>query len=170
MKIDLYWVIKSYDRGLASLDHILRKGSEYALAQGVSEAEMLEWRLAPDMNPLWFQIATVINFYYRYLVQVLETEAPEAPGAGASVADYLAAIAAARAHFASVTPEQLAGHDEDLKTLKRPDGDMVQPLERWIAVAGTPNFYFHLTIAYALFRLHGAPLGKTDFMKGGFAD
>ena len=27
-----------------------------------------------------------------------------------------------------------------------------------------PNFYFHLTLAYAILRHNGLPLGKRDFM------
>ena len=30
-----------------------------------------------------------------------------------------------------------------------------------------PNFFFHETVAYALLRGQGAPIGKTDFLAGG---
>jgi hypothetical protein len=29
-----------------------------------------------------------------------------------------------------------------------------------------PNFFFHITIAYALLRANGAPIGKMDFLGG----
>ena len=29
-----------------------------------------------------------------------------------------------------------------------------------------PNFYFHVTCAYAILRHNGVPLGKMDFMMG----
>jgi hypothetical protein len=32
-----------------------------------------------------------------------------------------------------------------------------------------PNFFFHLTTAYAILRSKGVPLGKGDFL-GGFVD
>ena len=30
-----------------------------------------------------------------------------------------------------------------------------------------PNFYFHVTTAYALLRHAGVDLGKTDYLRGG---
>jgi len=31
----------------------------------------------------------------------------------------------------------------------------------------TPNFYFHVTTAYALLRHNGVEIGKTDYLAGG---
>lgn len=31
---------------------------------------------------------------------------------------------------------------------------------------GQPNFFFHLTTAYALLRAQGVPIGKRDFFGG----
>lgn len=30
-----------------------------------------------------------------------------------------------------------------------------------------PNFWFHVTTAYAICRAQGAPIGKVDFLAGG---
>jgi uncharacterized protein len=32
---------------------------------------------------------------------------------------------------------------------------------------GVPNFYFHNSMIYALFRGHEAPIGKWDYLRGG---
>ncbi len=168
MKVDLYWVFKGFDNGLVGLQHVLAKGGDYARAQGVSEAEMLEWRLAPDMNPLRYQISTAINVYWRWTSRILQIDQPAGPGDEATVADLNAAIIAARAHFATLTPEQFIGLDEQPRTLQIRGQDRTETAERLVQGSAITNFYFHLTMVYALFRQHGAPLGKADFLVGSF--
>jgi uncharacterized protein len=38
--------------------------------------------------------------------------------------------------------------------------------EDYLIQYSVPNFYFHLTIAYAILRANGMPLGKMDFIGG----
>lgn len=38
---------------------------------------------------------------------------------------------------------------------------------QWIPGFATPNFYFHLSMAYAILRSKGVALGKRDFFAGG---
>ena len=41
---------------------------------------------------------------------------------------------------------------------------MVFAGETYLKHWGLPNFYFHLTTAYALLRHNAVPLGKLDFL------
>ena len=45
-------------------------------------------------------------------------------------------------------------------------GDELVPLAV-MGLAAEENFFFHETVAYALLRANGAPVGKTDFLAGG---
>ena len=47
---------------LPNLSALLDKGVAHAKATGVSETQMLDWRLIGDMAPLSFQLMVVINF------------------------------------------------------------------------------------------------------------
>lgn len=38
------------------------------------------------------------------------------------------------------------------------------PARQYVADFLLPNFYFHITTAYAILRKLGVPLGKSDFM------
>ena len=38
---------------------------------------------------------------------------------------------------------------------------------QWIAGFATTNFYFHLSMVYAILRSRGVPLGKRDLFAGG---
>lgn len=44
---------------------------------------------------------------------------------------------------------------------------MRMPGLKYVQEFGLPNFYFHSSMVYALFRGKGAPIGKWDYLKGG---
>ena len=44
---------------------------------------------------------------------------------------------------------------------------MTLPVGQWIPGFAMPNFYFHLSIAYAILRARGVQIGKRDFFAGG---
>ena len=62
MTVSLFTFVDLYSKGLTTLDSLLAKGAAFAASTGVSEADMLNWRLADDMNPLSFQVIVVTNF------------------------------------------------------------------------------------------------------------
>ena len=50
--------------------------------------------------------------------------------------------------------------------LKFPQGEMRFPGGFYLTGFAIPNFYFHVTTAYALLRHKGVVLGKMDFLGG----
>lgn len=54
--MNLATVVLGWDKLLVTADHLLDRGAEHAAVNGVSEAEMLDWQLAPDMFTLRRQI------------------------------------------------------------------------------------------------------------------
>jgi len=39
--------------------------------------------------------------------------------------------------------------------------------QSYLITFAIPNFFFHVTTAYAILRKEGVPIGKTDYMLGG---
>ena len=76
MPVDLFTVVDLYDRALGSAIHILGKGREFASGQGVSDEEMLGWRLIGDMNPLAFQLQVLANFTRQWPARAAGIEVP----------------------------------------------------------------------------------------------
>ena len=76
MTVSLFTFVNLYDRQLGTLDHLLTKGAEFAKATGVSEAEMLNWRLIDDMQPLRFQIMVMCNFTKQWTARVAGLPVP----------------------------------------------------------------------------------------------
>ena len=169
MTVSLYSFVGMYDHALDTAAHLLTKGCEFAAANGVSEADMLGWKLTEDMHPLAFQLAIVINFSTSFTARAAGIDVPAAvTGAELDVAGFRAAIASAKAFLAGITPEQFAGRDDTTFSVKL--GDVMEPTlpaGQWITGFATTNILFHTSIAYAILRMKGVQIGKIDLFSSG---
>ncbi len=62
---------------------------------------------------------------------------------------------------------QFEGAESRQITLKEGGRDMEFSGIRYLETWAKPNFYFHVTTAYAILRHNGIELGKPDFLAGG---
>lgn len=167
--VSLYTFVDLYARALDTAAHILGKGAAHASAIGAAEAEMLDWRLIDDMQPLRFQLMVVCNFSRQWPARVAGLPVPAEIGSDLDLAGFQAAITDAKAYLAALTPEQFEGRDDLPLTVSIGNGQMEPTLAagRWLTVFATTNLYFHLSTAYAILRAKGVPLGKADLFAGG---
>lgn len=166
--VTLFSFVDLYRRQLDATAHLLSKGAAFAAEKGIAEADLLNWRLAEDMHPMHFQLRIVINFTRSWPARVADVAVPEAITADLDIAGYQAAIADAKAFLATLTPEQFTGRDDVPLTVKL--GDVMEPTlpaAQWLSVFGTTNIYFHVSMAYAILRHHGVPIGKMDLFAAG---
>lgn len=167
MTIDLFSFVGLYDRQLESLAHILGKGATFATEQGLDPNAILDWRLIDDMHPLRFQAEVVISFSRQWTARVAATPVPDRIEGSVSLDDLHAAIATARADLAALTPAQFAGRDDVPLTIQITDTmEPTLPAAQWLSVFATTNIYFHLSMAYAILRAKGVPIGKIDLFAG----
>jgi hypothetical protein len=165
--VNLYTFVDLYTRVLDTAAHILAKGADHAQVTGASEAEMLDWRLIGDMNPLRFQLMVVCNFPRQWPARVAGLPLPEAVGADLDLAGFQAAITEAKRYLAALTPEMFAGREEIPLTVDIGVIEPTLPAGRWLTVFSTTNVYFHLSMAYAILRAHGVAIGKIDLFPTG---
>ncbi|HWF00396.1 MAG TPA: DUF1993 domain-containing protein [Caulobacteraceae bacterium] len=166
-KVDLYTFTDLYRRVLDSLSHLLGKGAEFAKANGISEAEMLQWRLIDDMSPLAFQVRIVVNFTRAWPARVLGAPLPEDIAQDLSVAQLQHEIAASKAYLADLTAGQFEDRDDvPLQVTLGTGMAPTLPAGQWLSVFATTNIYFHLSIAYAILRSRGVQIGKSDLFAG----
>jgi hypothetical protein len=162
--------IPIYIRALQSSSHILTKGAAFTKSKNIPEAEVLNWRLAPDMNPLSFQLQNICSIAQNLIIIVLGTPLPQSTvkanaSSSTSFAGLQARIANTIELLQNTTREQFEGKDRagvEVRAL----GTKMTGLE-YVQEFGVPNFYFHNSMIYALFRGHGAPIGKWDYLKAG---
>lgn len=167
MTISLFSFVGMYDRVLGSLAHLLDKGADFAAAEKIDPDSILDWQLIDDMNPLRFQAEVVINFARQWTARAAGLPVPEGIAAGSTLDGLRAAIAAAQAELAALAPEQFAGRDDVPLTIKI--GEVMEPTlptGQWVSGFATMNIYFHLSMAYAVLRMKGVPIGKPDLFAG----
>ena len=168
MPVSLFTFVDLFSRQLGTLDHLLTKGGEHAKTLGQSEAQMLNWRLIDDMNPLSFQAMVVCNFTRLWPARVLGLPLPAEISADLDLAGFKAAIAESKAYLAALTAEQFAGRDDVPLTVQIGTGmEPTLPSSQWLTVFANTNIYFHLSMAYAILRSKGVQIGKVDVFAGG---
>lgn len=168
MTVSLFTFIDLFDRQAATASSLLAKGVAHCQAAGISEQEMLGWRLIDDMAPLGFQLMVICNFTRLWPARVAGLPLPAEVGAALDVAGFQAALADARAYLAALTPEQFAGRDEVPLTVTLGTGmSPTLPSAQWLTVFATTNLYFHLSTTYAILRSRGVQIGKPDLFATG---
>jgi hypothetical protein len=67
-------------------------------------------------------------------------------------------------YLATFKPEQIDGSEERQVILKLRGSEVIFTGQQYLLGFATPNFYFHITTAYALLRQCGVEIGKRDFL------
>lgn len=147
-------------RGLATLDHLLDK----AAASGLSEAEVFEARLAPDMRPFPDQIRMASFSARSAMARLAGVEWPRTDDAEATLEALKHTVALSRDFVAGVAPEAFEGAETRPVQLRFPGVELDFVGEGYLTSFALPNFYFHVTTAYAILRHKGVELGKRDYL------
>ena len=167
MTVGLFSFVGLYSQALDTLANILSKGAEHASATGVPEADLLSWRLAEDMFPLRRQAQFVCTLAKQWPARVAGLAAPPSLEGESTLSELHAAIVDAKAYLRELKPEQFEGRDNIPFTLDLGELKPTLPMGQWVSGFATTNFYFHLSMSYAILRMRGVPLGKRDFFAGG---
>jgi hypothetical protein len=145
---------------LEVLEHLLDIGEKHFGDAGAFMGK----RLAEDMLPFGAQVAFACNaprgFAQWCAGQPIDNLAP---GSIETVEQARTAIAQTKALVAAIAVD-----DAQLDQVKRvglgPGRYCELPGHQYAADYLLPNLYFHVTAAYAILRLLGAPLGKSDYL------
>jgi uncharacterized protein len=150
-------------RYLAQLQGLLDLAARHLTTHGVDEADMMHTRLAPDMMPLHQQATVAVNFAFRTCAplagRTVDIAAPVAP----SLAALAARIGQAQAFLRELRPEEFTGAGKRLARDRAGLADIALEGSRYAAEYALPNFFFHLSMVYALLRQQGVAIGKPDF-------
>lgn len=169
MTINAFTFVGMFDHVLRAAAHVLEKGRAHAEAHGVSEREMLGWRLIDDMQPLSFQLDVICRFSRQWLARVAGLPVPDgAPSdIDLDVAGFQRAIVDARGYLQSLKPEQFEGRDAvDITQTIIPGLTLTKSGEEWLTIFATTNIYFHVSTAYDILRSRGVQIGKADLFPG----
>jgi hypothetical protein len=151
-------------RGLGALDKILDKAAAYAEARKIDPAVLLASRLAPDMFPLSRQIQIACDFAKSPIARLAGMEVPKFEDVETTIPEFKARIARTLDFVRSVPADKLAGAETRTIEWKAGPNEMSMPGAAYFGGYVVPNFYFHLSMAYAILRHNGLDIGKKDFL------
>jgi uncharacterized protein len=158
--------IPIYLRGLQNAAHILSKAEAHAKENGILDNDVMEWRLAPDMEPLGFQVQTICGAAQNVIGLVTDDIQSSVLGDShetTTFADLHRLLRSTIGALAALDRESFEGRDSARVVVL---GRGITGLE-YVQKFGVPNFFFHINMMYALFRSRGVPLGKGDYLRGG---
>ncbi|MDE1915956.1 MAG: DUF1993 domain-containing protein [Sphingomonadales bacterium] len=160
---DLYaMTVPVFLRAFRNLDHVLAK----AQASGIDEQDLFGARLIADMLPLSKQVQ-IASDTARFAAVRVGLAAPSAMADEETTLDQLRErVAKTITYLEGVDRAGFAGREDAEVILKLPKGDLHFTGLSYVTDFALPNFFFHVTMAYALLRMKGVPLGKMDFLAG----
>ena len=161
MELSLYSAsAPMFIRGLDVLSGLLDK----AEASALSEAELFEARLAEDMRPFPDQIRMAAFGARSCMARLAGIEWPRTDDSEATIRDLRATVTLTRDFVSQMPSDALEGGEPRPVQLKFPGMELNFVGEGYLTSFALPNFYFHLSMAYAILRSRGVDLGKRDFL------
>lgn len=154
-----------YARMLRNLLIWLDKAEGHAQARSFDSAAFLNTKLSPDMLTFGKQVAIASEVARLAVARLGAMELPAAQGSDESFDGLRARVWDAIGFVEGVSPRQLVGSAERPLVVPQRQGDPLHFtgqtfLQQW----SLPNFFFHVTTAYALLRQAGVELGKADYL------
>jgi hypothetical protein len=150
--------------GLENLSRILDKAVAQAKSEDKDLSTLLEARLAPDMFPFSRQIQITSDVAKMGAAKLAGQEQPSFPDEEKTFPELQQRIAKTLDYVRSFQPEQFEGAEARTVTMKFPNGEMSFVGREYLTGFVLANFYFHITVAYALLRHNGIAIGKMDYL------
>ncbi len=164
MSISYYDVtVPIFKKSLTNLKSFLRKGVEHASENGVTEVQYLDLQLSPDMFPLRRQIQIATDNARGSVARLAGVAPLVLDDTETTLAELEARVDKVVAYLDAVTPEQFTAAATATVTLPYFPGKHFTGHDYLVEYA-LPNFFFHVTTAYAIIRSSGVPLGKRDYL------
>lgn len=166
MTLSLYdAVIPSNIQILGAIDRLLDKAEAFAAEKGMTAAELIDARLAPDMLPFGYQVKSVAEHSIGGFEGVRGGNF--SPSMAAWPTDFAGLHERVRGAIAALEGIDRAEFDALAdKDTQFSMGEMRMPFTggQFLLSFSQPNFYFHATTAYGILRSLGMKIGKRDFL------
>jgi hypothetical protein len=150
---------------LNSLSAILTKAEVLTTEKKFEPTVLLDARLFPDMFPLIRQVQIATDFAKSVSARLAGVDVPAYDDNEQSFTELQGRIGKTLSFIESLTAEQFEG-SETREIVLRPGTPKEKKMvgHTYLSNYGLPQFFFHVTTAYAILRHNGLEVGKGDFM------
>lgn len=159
----IFETLRQMQKQLGQLDRWLEAAEASAKARSFDPNLFLAFRLSPDQFGFARQVQVACDTAKLAASRLSGKEAPSFPDTEQSVGELRTRVQATLAYLAGFSAADFA--DAPTRTISQPrwEGKTMTGADYFLEHA-LPNFFFHLTTAYAILRHNGVPVGKRDFL------
>ena len=162
MKENYILFYNTANRGYNTLVHLLTKAESFCVESGISEEEILDAKLAPDMFNFKRQVQIFTDGTVGGIYRLAGLDKPAMPDNEVTFAELKVRVETARGFLAKIDPNTVEGMEErkiSLPWMKGMHFEAKTFLQDFLFM----NNIFHLTTAYDILRMKGVQIGKMDF-------
>jgi uncharacterized protein len=161
--MDAFTTVRQFAKMLENLDRWLVTGVSFAEKKKFDADVLGRSRLAPDQYELVRQVQSACD-QAKYAAAYLSGQAaPSHPDTEKTISELRARIQTCLKYLRSVESAAYAGAAERRVAPPWLNGKWMRG-DAYLTELAIPNFYFHVTTAYAILRHNGVELGKMDFI------
>jgi hypothetical protein len=154
-----------FEINLNALSGILDKAEAYAAAKKIDPAVLLHSRLAPDMFDLVRQVQVATDQARRGAARLAGVEPAVFEDTETTIDQLKARLAKTVAYLKTLDRKQIdSSADREITFPLGPTNKGHMKGDDYLNHFVLPNFYFHVTAAFAILRHCGVDIGKRDFM------
>jgi uncharacterized protein len=165
MPLSMYQVsVPVFQRMLSNLTLVLDKAMAHMAARKIEPAALLNARLYPDMLSFVRQVQLAADFAKNSTARLAGIDPPKFADTETSFEELKQRIAKTTEFLKSLKPAQIDGTEEKEITFPVAGQPTTFKGQRYLLVSALPNFFFHMTTAYAILRHNGVEIGKRDFI------
>jgi len=155
--------VRQMRKMLGQLDKWLEATAAFAQTKKVDPNVFLTFRLAPDQFPFVKQVQTTCDTAKLVAARLAGKEAPSHPDTEQTLEELKARIGSVIAYLDGFRESDFGAAATQVITQPRWEGKVMTGAD-YFREHGLPNFFFHLTHAYAILRHNGVGLGKRDYL------
>jgi hypothetical protein len=164
MQTSLYSVtIPVFTKNLQNLSNFIDKSILHAEGKQIGADSLLSAQLASDQFPFVKQIQLASDAAKGFAARITSTEPVSMPDTETTMEELKKRIDATIAVLSAIKPEDVDGKEGVQITIRWFPGKFVTGFD-YATQYALPNFFFHVTTAYAILRHVGVDLGKADFI------
>jgi hypothetical protein len=156
-------IFSQMKKQLGQLDKWLGTAEEFAKAKGFDPGIVLGLRLAPDQFAFAQQVQTACDTAKLAASRLTGKAAETHADTEKTLEELRARVRSVIAYLDGFSAKDFEGAAVKVITQPRWEGKWMTGADYFVEHA-VPNFYFHLTTAYAILRHNGVKVGKRDYL------
>lgn len=158
-----YLLVNEMKKMLRNLSTWLSRADAHAQAKKYDTLVLVQSRLAPDMLSLAHQVQIACDAAKFAAARLTGREAPSHADTETTFVELSERIAKVIAYLDTFSQADFTDVEGRSVSLRVFEGKSMMALD-YLVEQAVPNFFFHVTTAYAILRHNGVDLGKRDFI------